>query len=140
MNRPLVIDAGIAFRLVLPGPSQATLSSLMEGWQREGCQLYAPSLWLYEITSAVAKSVHFGALAEIEGRRALSLAQQLPVELVLPDASVSDLAFQWTMRLRRAAAYDSFYIALAETLGCELWTMDKHLAGAAGVAWVRVPG
>jgi hypothetical protein len=31
-------------------------------------------------------------------------------------------AFAWTLRLDRAAAYGSFYLALAEELVCDLWT------------------
>ena len=42
------------------------------------------------------------------------------------------------MRLNRAAAYDSFYLALAETLGSELWTTDNHLYNAAAQPWVRL--
>ena len=38
----------------------------------------------------------------------------------------------------RAAAYDSFYLALAEGLDCELWTADERLHNAAGVAWVKL--
>lgn len=35
------------------------------------------------------------------------------------------------------AACDCFYLALAETLGCELWTADETLRNAAGVPWVH---
>lgn len=31
-------------------------------------------------------------------------------------------------------AYDAVYVALAEELGCELWTADRRLAGAPGTA------
>jgi predicted nucleic acid-binding protein len=33
-------------------------------------------------------------------------------------------------------AYDAAYVALAETLGCELWTGDRRLASAHGPACV----
>lgn len=46
----------------------------------------------------------------------------------------------WLLRLDRAAAHDSFYLALAEELECDLWTADRHLVGAVDVAWVRVAG
>jgi predicted nucleic acid-binding protein len=49
-----------------------------------------------------------------------------------------ELAYDWTLRLKRAAACDSFYLALAETLHCELWTADQRLANAADVPWVHV--
>ena len=50
--------------------------------------------------------------------------------LLPPDPYLVRAAFDWTMRLERAAAYDSFYLALAETLGCPLWTADRHLHNA----------
>jgi hypothetical protein len=35
------------------------------------------------------------------------------------------------------AAYDSFYLGLAERLGCELWTADRRLRNAVDLPWVR---
>lgn len=133
----LVIDASAVFRLVLPGPEQAHLRTLITQWAKDGYTLYAPVLWLYEITSALCKAVHFGELTTTEGRRALTLAQKLDVQIIPPDDAQALLAFDWTVRLNRAAAYDSFYLALAETLQCELWTADRRLFNAAGRPWVR---
>ena len=60
--------------------------------------------------------------------------------LAAPDDELVRSAFAWTLRLDRAVAHDSAYVALAEKLGCELWTADRRLAGAVDVAWVRVAG
>ncbi len=38
----------------------------------------------------------------------------MSVEIVQPDDAQLQKAFDWTLRLNRAAAYDSFYLALAE--------------------------
>jgi predicted nucleic acid-binding protein len=46
----------------------------------------------------------------------------------------------WTRRLNRAAAYDSFYLAVAESLGCELWTADQRLSKAVDLPWVCLAG
>ena len=54
----MVIDAGLAFRLVLPGPSQGCLQALTAGWRRQGLELVAPTLWAYEVTSALSIAVH----------------------------------------------------------------------------------
>jgi predicted nucleic acid-binding protein len=139
MPSTLVVDAGIALKLVLPGPDQARLRALADEWRRDGAALVAPDLWLYEVTSALAKAVHFEVLTEDEGRRALGLLHRLDVRLVPPDATQVVLAYDWTRRLRRAAAYDSFYLALAETLGADLWTTDRRLHAAVDLPWVRVP-
>lgn len=140
MSACVVIDASFALNLILPGTRQTHFQTLIEQWEKDGMVLYAPALWLYEITSALSKAVHFGDLTSDEGKRVLALVQKLGVQLRPPDDVQADLAFAWTMRLPRGAAYDSFYLALAEMLECELWTADKRLYNAAAVPWVHWAG
>jgi predicted nucleic acid-binding protein len=137
MTETVVVDASFAFQLVLPGPRQALFEAQTRQWKQDECELRAPALWLYEMTSALCKGVRLGELDPDEGRRALSLAQRLGVHLIPPDDAQAGLAFEWTLRLNRAVAYDSFYLALAEALHCELWTADQRLRSAAGQPWVR---
>lgn len=138
MNKPLVIDASFALRMLLPSPQADRYRALMAHWHRDGRVLCAPALWLYEITSALCKGVHFGQITCDEGQQALNLAQKLGVQLFPPDDAQSRMAFDWTRKLERAAAYDSFYLALAKTLDGELWTADKRLINAAKVSWVHL--
>jgi predicted nucleic acid-binding protein len=138
MNTYLTIDAGIAFKLITPHPHQQVYIELVDRWQRAGFKLCAPTLWAYEITSAIAKMVHFKHLSAVTGRDGLRLAYQLGVELMPPNEDQALKALDWTERLERAAAYDSFYLALAEMLGCELWTVDQRLVNAAAQSWVRL--
>ena len=137
--KPLVVDASLAFRLILPGAHQAAVQSLVVRWLAEGYELLAPSLWAYELTSALCKGVHFGQITAEEGERALVLAQRLGVQLIAPHDELARSAFIWTLRLERAAAYDSFYLALAERLECDLWTADRRLCNAVALPWVRLP-
>jgi len=67
MPKPLVVDASFAFRLLVPGPQQDLFRSLVAQWLRDGYELYAPTLWLYEITSALCKVVRFRELTPEEG-------------------------------------------------------------------------
>lgn len=140
MTKSLVVDASFAVRLILHSPEQAPFRDLAEGWQRDGVELYAPTLWLYELTSALRKLMRAGELAPAEARQALALAQQLGVELVAPDDALAQAALEWTVRLNLGAAYDSSYLALAEALQCELWTADRHLCRAVDLAWVCCVG
>ena len=53
-------------------------------------------------------------------------------------------ALELASRLGQGAAYDSHYLALAETLGCELWTADEKFFRAArgaatAVRWIGEP-
>lgn len=138
MTTSLVIDAGLAFKLILPGPWQPALQQQFGQWLTAGHAIYAPTLWLYELTSAFSKAVYFNALTAAEGAQALHLAQQLNVQLVVPDEAQTRRAYEWTRQLNRAAAYDSFYLALAESLSAEFWTADKRLHNAANLPWLRL--
>lgn len=134
---PVVVDASLIFRLVVPSASQPAVRRRVDAWMQQGGTLVAPSLWLYEMTSALLKAVHFGQLADGEGRQALRLVHMFPIDLIQPDARLSEVAFDWGRRLQRANAYDAFYLALAQALGCELWTADRRLARAAQQPWVQ---
>jgi predicted nucleic acid-binding protein len=139
MPKPLVIDASLIFRLILPGTDQPAVQSLVARWLTDGYQLFAPSLWAYELTSALCKAVHFGQVTAEEGERVLALARRLGVQLIAPHDDLVRSAFAWTLRLERAAAFDSFYQALAERLECELWTAERRLCYAVDLPWVRLP-
>lgn len=112
----------------------------MVQWRGEGCELCAPTLWTNEITSALCKAVHFGALTAEEGQRALALARSLSVQSIPPDDGQSRLAFDWTVHLSRVSAYDSLHLALAQVLRCELWTADRRLCNAVTQRWVHWAG
>jgi len=92
------------------------------------------------MTSALCTVVRYGELTLEEGRHTLVLAQRLGVQLIPPDTDQVRAAFDWSLRLERAAAYDSFYLALAETLRCALWTADRHLHNTVDQPWVRWAG
>jgi predicted nucleic acid-binding protein len=126
--------------MILPGPQRDAFRSQMDRWQEGGYALCAPALWVYEMTSALSKAAFFGQLGAEDAEEALSVLDDLPIQLVHPDAQQCRDAFTWTRRLNRAAAYDSFYLALAESLGCELWTADQRLCHAIDRPWVRLAG
>ncbi len=134
-ERCAVIDASVAVKAVLPNPMRENCVALLV--RLADYEILAPALWAYEVTSALTRAVHQGDLTEAEGRRALARVNDLGVHLVTPDENQQRQAFDWTLRLKRAAAYDSFYLALAEGLGCELWTADRRLASAVSEPWLR---
>lgn len=137
---PVVIDASVALKLGLPDPLREECRTLVTRLVREGFELIAPALWAYEATSTLCKAVHFRQLTADEGRRALVQLMELGVRLVAPDAWQNQQAFEWTLRLKRAAAYDSYYLALAEALECDLWTADRRLLNTVDLPWVRWVG
>lgn len=136
--KQVVIDASIVVKAILPNDKQEKCKVLIARF--DDLQPVAPALWMYEITSAFTKSIHFGMLTPEEGRAGIAQAIALGVELAAPDAHQTELAINWTMKLKRASAYDSFYLALAETLEAEFWTADERLFNAikdVGLPWLH---
>jgi len=138
MPKSLVVDASFSIRLILPDPRRGALRARMEQWLQEGYEVYAPDLWLYEMTTALCKGAFFGLVTAEEAENSLPLVLESAIQLVAADAEQARLAFAWTRRLNRAAAYDSFYLALAELMQCNLWTADHRLHNAVNLPWVRL--
>jgi predicted nucleic acid-binding protein len=134
----VVIDASAAIKAILPNPLQAHCLALVQTFAE--VQPVAPALWAYETTSAIAKAFHFGEITESEARRALEKLDTLGVRLFVPDADHNRAAFDWTLKLMRAPAYDSYYLVLAQALECDFWTADKRLFHAlndAHLGWLH---
>ncbi len=124
-DRIAIIDASLVIKAILPNEEHAACQAVLA--QLTDIQLAAPALWVYEVTSTFAKAVHFGQITKEEGQLALHQALTLGVQIIPPDEAQSLLAYQWTLKLKRAAAYDSFYLAIAEALEAEFWTADQKL-------------
>lgn len=142
MNGSLVVDASFLLKSVLPGPRREHIKTLLAEWKAQNAVIYAPALWQYEVTSALSKGVHFGEFSQAQAEELLALVMELDVMSIAPDALQMRRAFEWTLRLRRAAAYDSFYLGLAETVGGDLWTADERLYNAVKplAPWVHLAG
>jgi len=126
--KQVVIDASIVMKAILPNDKQEKCKALIA--QFNHLQPIAPALWMYEITSAFTKSTHFGILTPDEARAGIAQAIALGVELAAPNEHQIELAVNWTLKLKRVSAYDSFYLALSETLEADFWTADERLYNA----------
>jgi predicted nucleic acid-binding protein len=128
----LVLDASVAVSALFPNPMQECCRELIRTFG--DMQPIVPTLWAYETLSAITKAVHFNLVSTEEGRQYLDDLRLLPIQMISPDPDLIQSAYNWTLKLNRAAAYDSIYIALAETLACPFWTADKRLIHSLGDA------
>lgn len=49
----------------------------------------------------------------------------------------------WTLKLKRASAYDCYYLVIAEALEAQFWTADRrlfHLLGPEQLDWLHWSG
>lgn len=116
--------------LVLDEPHTATVVDLMDRWVAEGAELHAPLLAQYEVASALTRKRVRDELSRVETEEALAIIDALDVAFDLaPDNA---RAIEIAVELQRHSAYDAAYLALAERLGAEIWTLDGPLARNAG--------
>ncbi len=137
---PLVIDASLTTRFLLPHPGLPSPEPLFLGWYQAGVRLLVPPLWLAESVSNIRLRHYTGSLTEDEADFALERLLLLPVDVIPTSAAHCRSALAWSRRLGQARAYDAFYIALAEEFGVDLWTADGRLANGArqaGAPWVQ---
>jgi predicted nucleic acid-binding protein len=121
----VVIDASMAVKAVLPNPLQMHCLALVQTFGE--VQPAAPALWAHETTSAISKAVYFREITAKEAHLALEKLETLGVHLFVADAEQNRAALDWTIKLKRASAYDSYYLVLSKILECEFWTADRRL-------------
>lgn len=135
----VVIDAGVGVYQVVHGTLSVQIYNKWTQWIEEDCSVHAPRFWLNETTSVMHKMYKQKLLEHDMAREALDAVLGLGVVLHQAEAETCRRAFTWADRLDQHAAYDSFYLALAEELQTEFWTTDKRLVNRArqlGVDWV----
>ena len=139
----LVVDANLVAATALPLPYSGPAQRKMVVWKRNNDEIFAPTLWEYEITTILRKAVVVKLLSPEEAAGALHRIQILNLKSVPPTEVIHLEALKWTERLGHSKAYDAQYLAVAQSLGAVLWTGDQRLSNRAnqlGVDWVRWVG
>ncbi len=125
----VVVDASLAVKWVLREPLSEEALALADGWVRTGTVPAAPGLLLAEATNVLHRRVAAGCLSPVVARR--SLAKLLDVGIEIRESpKIHVRALELAREMGQPAAYDSHYLALAELMGCDLWTADKKFFNA----------
>lgn len=125
-----VLDANLVVVAANPGdPRHGAVLSRVAAWDREGADLHAPELVSYEFASALTRLAALASWSADRLRVAWEVLEDL--ELTLHPLEDGVRVVTLARRLGRQSAYDAAYIALAERLGAELWTLDGKLAANA---------
>jgi predicted nucleic acid-binding protein len=120
-----IVDASIAVKLYVPeAHSQQAIQFFSD--QHE---LIAPDLMLAEFGNIIWKKVRLlRELTSDEGKKVMAAAQTLPLVYHSTVDLIND-AFEIALNAQRTV-YDSLYVALAASQGCQLMTDDRKLHSA----------
>ena len=130
MNGFVVVDASLAFKWLVEEEYSDKAHAILQSWDSQDIRLAAPSLMPFEVVNALHKRVARSEVSVDEGVRLIT--SLLSSRLELHEApSLHVRALELASQLRQGAAYDAHYLALAETLDCDLWTADERFYRAA---------
>ncbi len=140
MGKSVVIDANATLGLFLRLPYSQIVDRWMQTWLVEEAHLVVPALWEYECLSGLRRAAYLKLISPQEAERMAGDLLALDFQRVPPNLELHRSALAWAERLGQSKVYDAQYIALAESLAAEFWTVDKrlfHAMQSLGVEWVR---
>src|SRR5579885_2925801 len=124
----IVVDASVAAKWVLTEQHSDKAEALHDACARAGEPIVAPPLPI-EITNILRQRMRREGLPLADAVVLLQRFLAFPVTLAAPAQLHQDaLILAETHNL--PAVYDAHYIALAQALGCDLWTADQRLVNA----------
>lgn len=138
MSHLVCVDASLVLKLVLDEADSQQVQALWAKWVAGGETLIAPCHLAFEVTSVIRNHVHRRSISAEAGQMAFEAFLAQEIELRHP-GDLEVRAWELAAQYDRPTAYDTSYLAVAESAGCELWTADGRLVGAVAGAlpWVK---
>jgi predicted nucleic acid-binding protein len=121
----VVADANLLVAMVSGDTRASLVFEKFAEWISDDVKLHAPALAQYEVANALTRLMVAGNLRSDRLEWSLNQLSLLPIKyhaLGNPKRVV-----EIALELGRQNGYDASYIALAEELGAELWTLDGPL-------------
>jgi len=125
VNGYVVVDASLAIKWVLKEPYAEEALVLAEEWAVAGTRPSAPCLLLVEATNVLHRRAMLGHISLSQARQLLAGLLDMGIE-IRESPQIHFRAMELAQELERPAVYDTHYLALADILGCDLWTADER--------------
>ena len=125
MNSYVVVDASLAIKWVLKEPYAEKALALASEWATAETRPVAPCLLLVEATNVLHRRAVLGHISPSQAKRLLAGFLNMGIE-VRESPQIHLRALELAQELQRPAVYDTHYLALADILGCDLWTADER--------------
>jgi len=141
MTSWVVVDSNIFLSLVIPDENTSKSKAIIRLWHKNQIQLAAPTLFQYEAVAVIRKQRGRGNLTPDESQKALHFMFRQKITLFV-SKELHYRAFEFANQFNFSTAYDSQYLALAEHLNCEFWTIDRRIVNIVNPAlsWVKYLG
>jgi predicted nucleic acid-binding protein len=136
----VVVDANLCAAAVLEIKGMESAPLLFHNWIGEKRKLFAPDWWRSEVITIFRKHVFHKLITPEEAHQAIDDLDILDVTVLSLDKPLYHTALDWAEKIGQSKAYDSVYLALAESLNAEFWTADQRLVNSARaikISWVK---
>lgn len=141
----ICVDASVAAKWVFEEEYSRQAIALLDDCSKSRERIVAPPLLPVEVSNVIRQRMLRDGLALADAEGALDRFMAFPIS-VGPGTpheqnAIHFRALQLAVECDLPAVYDAQYLALAETLGCALWTDDRRLLRLVGgkldyVKWI----
>ena len=138
MTSQICVDASVVLKLLLFETDSEKAHALWASWIEQDVQAVAPCHLAFEVVSVIRNHVYRRSISAEAGQLAFEAFGAQDITLVHPER-LDERAWELAEQYGRPTACDAHYLALAELLGCDLWTADRRLINALKGAspWVK---
>lgn len=127
----VVVDSNVAVALALDAERAPAIEERLRAWEDADEALHSPSLFRFEVANALTRNMAAGRIDSSDAK--VAWQRIVAIEVSLHGLTDGPAVIAVARKLKRESAYDASYIALAQELDAELWTLDGPLArNAAG--------
>ena len=130
MNGRVVVDASMALKWLVKEEHSDEARAIARFWEDQGVRIVAPHFMPVEAANALHRRVVRNEMSVEEAVGLVAGLLASGIDLFDPP-NLYGRALELASRLDQGAVYDAHYLALAETLDCELWTADEKFFHAA---------
>lgn len=130
MNGSVVVDASLVVKWLVEEDDSDKAHAVLQSWVTRDVSRIAPHLLAFEVANALHRRVLRGELSVDESTRMIARLLESRLEFHQPPG-LHVRALRLASQLNQNAVYDAHYLALAESVGCELWTADERFYRAA---------